>query len=278
MAVANVVSALQQRGAHVDVAAHHYFDFHGAEVVKWLRVNPRAYSCMAFVCGPLPEDLYFKILFSRFRRTRRAAVGISVINEERPAMRLFDRIVARDGRSEQYFDLAYSELPEESVSVRRRHVGVCLRGHQSEYGDAECAAKRLDDMLTDVARRFDAPAQLISTIVTPENSPERIHQLFAEAKLVLTTRLHGALLALQHRVPFVAIDQICGGRKVKALVDKLQWPYLFAADVDAQTVEAACRSLMNDSGIDISLNETSRKAQRFSAEAIAKAADSILLA
>ena len=46
---------------------------------------------------------------------------------------------------------------------------------------------------------------------------EEVESLIARMDVVLTTRLHGLVLALKHGVPVVAIDPIAGGAKLRRL-------------------------------------------------------------
>jgi polysaccharide pyruvyl transferase WcaK-like protein len=48
--------------------------------------------------------------------------------------------------------------------------------------------------------------------------------------VVLTTRLHGMVLALKNGVPAVAIDAITGGAKVSCQAKVLEWPMCFAVE------------------------------------------------
>ena len=48
--------------------------------------------------------------------------------------------------------------------------------------------------------------------------------------VVLTTRLHGLVLALKNGVPAVAVDPIAGGAKVRRQAETLGWPHVFTAD------------------------------------------------
>jgi polysaccharide pyruvyl transferase WcaK-like protein len=48
--------------------------------------------------------------------------------------------------------------------------------------------------------------------------------------LIISTRFHGAMLALQQSVPFIAIDQITGGAKVSKLIGRSGWPHCFRVD------------------------------------------------
>jgi polysaccharide pyruvyl transferase WcaK-like protein len=48
--------------------------------------------------------------------------------------------------------------------------------------------------------------------------------------VVVTTRLHGTVLALKHGVPVVAIDPVAGGAKVRRQANTIGWRVVFNAD------------------------------------------------
>ena len=84
---------------------------------------------------------------------------------------------------------------------------------------------------------------------------------------LLTTRLHGMVLALKNGVPVVAIDAIRGGGKVTEQAHAIGWPEVFAVDTasDADLTAALGRCLA----------PAARKRARASAEAAACALDTL---
>jgi hypothetical protein len=58
--------------------------------------------------------------------------------------------------------------------------------------------------------------------------------------VVVTTRLHGTVLALKNEVPVIPVDPIYGGAKITAQVKALDWPVLLQApDITMQQMEDA---------------------------------------
>jgi polysaccharide pyruvyl transferase WcaK-like protein len=45
--------------------------------------------------------------------------------------------------------------------------------------------------------------------------------------VILTTRLHGTVLALKNAVPVIAVDSVAGGGKVVRQCEALGWPVVF---------------------------------------------------
>jgi polysaccharide pyruvyl transferase WcaK-like protein len=71
-----------------------------------------------------------------------------------------------------------------------------------------------------------------------------VEALISRMDLVLTTRLHGMVLAIKNGVPAVAVDAIAGGAKVTRQAESLGWPVCLAAenlqDADLQRAYEYC--------------------------------------
>ena len=91
-------------------------------------------------------------------------------------------------------------------------------------------------------------------VVTIENHlrrsglpPEGIEDQYASCDLIITSRFHGATLAMRHRVPFLAIDQIRGGGKVLNLLRPNGWPHVYeASDASEERVLSDARTLLRE--------------------------------
>ncbi|KAB2362762.1 polysaccharide pyruvyl transferase family protein [Actinomadura montaniterrae] len=187
--------------------------------------DPNRYTHLVFACGPL-HGAQVEELHHRYARCRRVAVGVSVIDPDDPAVTGFDAVLPRDApEAAPRHDLA--ALPEtEEVPV----VGVILAPGQREYGtrrrhdavEAEltawlagraCARLPLDTRLDPRDWR------LFSTAAELESALRRLDA-------VVTTRLHGLVLALKNGVPALAVDPVAGGAKVAAQARAWSWPAL----------------------------------------------------
>jgi hypothetical protein len=66
---------------------------------------------------------------------------------------------------------------------------------------------------------------------------------------ILTTRLHGMVLALRNGVPPVVIDPIAGGAKVLRQAQAIGWPHVFVADsFQEQAIENAYDACLSEAG------------------------------
>jgi hypothetical protein len=103
----------------------------------------------------------------------------------------------------------------------RRHeqVGRDLAGW---LGGRECALLELDTRLDSHDWR------LCST-------PSAFAALLLRLDVLVTTRLHGLVLALRHGVPVLAVDPVAGGGKVTAQAGVWDWPVLRAEQTAEET-------------------------------------------
>ncbi|MGW6337023.1 polysaccharide pyruvyl transferase family protein [Nocardia rhamnosiphila] len=189
------------------------------------RVRPDQVDGMVWVCGPLPDGNALAIL-DRFAGRPTIALGVSVTDSA--LEHRFDTVIARDrpgapGRP----DLSFGTRPR-LVPV----VGLIYVGPQPEYrtqheprvreivgralAERDCAVVDIDTRLPLAGNALRTPAQLESVI--------------ARMDVIITTRLHGALLALRNRVPAVALDPVAGGAKLTAQMDAVSWPLTLTSD------------------------------------------------
>lgn len=192
---------------------------------------PSRYSHLVFVCGPLhgPE---VGGLHARYASCRRLAVGVSVLDPADPVVRGFHHVLARDVLG----DVGTAERDLAAVPATREIpvVGVILTSGQGEYGrrrrheqvsgritgwlhGRECARLPLETRLDSADWRLCGTADAFSSVV-------------ARMDLVVTTRLHGLVVALCQGVPALAVDPIAGGGKVTAQAGAWDWPAVVPAD------------------------------------------------
>ncbi|CAM5457113.1 Polysaccharide pyruvyl transferase family protein OS=Streptomyces rimosus subsp. rimosus (strain ATCC / DSM 40260 / JCM 4667 / NRRL 2234) OX=1265868 GN=SRIM_032260 PE=4 SV=1 [Streptomyces rimosus subsp. rimosus] len=107
-------------------------------------------------------------------------------------------------------------------------VGVVLTGGQHEYGARrrhEEVTERLTDWLGTVdAARVPLDTRLDSRDWRLPATPDHLHAVLARLDVVVTTRLHGMVLALRAGTPALAVDPVEGGAKVSAQAAALGWP------------------------------------------------------
>lgn len=230
-----VAGWLHEAGIAHDVAVASTFRQPGELDLR--AASPSSYSHLLFACGPAAgapvEDL-----FNRFARCRRIAVGVSVV--DRSASVPADEVLPRDITTGA---AAVPGLPDLGLAVTTRGTPVVavIRSHpQPEYGDRH----RLRDAHAAVDRL------LLNAGVAPVNvdtwlhpgrpevcsTPGQVESVLSRVDAVVTTRLHGLVLALKVGVPALAVDPVAGGGKVSRQAAALGWPA--AVRVDAMDERA----------------------------------------
>lgn len=187
------------------------------------RADPASYTHLVFACGPL-HGPQIEELHRRYAGCVRIAVGVSVIDPDDPAVAGFDAVLARDTpAAAPRHDLA--ALPATpSVPV----VGVVLAPGQREYG-GRGLHERVERELADWLGARECARLPLDTRLDPRDwrlfgTAAELESVLRRLDLVVTTRLHGLVLALKNGVPAIAVDPVGGGAKVTAQARAWSWP------------------------------------------------------
>lgn len=147
-----------------------------------------------------------------------------------PAVTGFDVVLARDTPQGQ----GRRDLAATASTDRVPVVGVALAPGQPEYGER----RRHDEVHQRIAAWLvgqDCARVPVDTRLDPRHwrnpsTPDQLDSVLCRLDAVLTTRLHGLVLALRHGVPVLAVDPVDGGGKVSAQTAAWGWPALVTAD------------------------------------------------
>ena len=212
---------LEEAGCTVDVAMAPPF----AGGLDWRGADPAAYAAVVFVCGPFGNGWPLTDFLERFAGCQLIGLNLSML-EPLERWNPFDLLLERDSSEAARPDLAFlSRSPLTSI------VGVVLAPAQKEYvgglhEEVQAAVERVLAGRDVAAVRIDTRLDRNDTGL---RSPRQVESLVARMDAVITTRLHGMVLALKHGVPVVAVDPVPGGAKVLRQAQTLGWP-VFRAD------------------------------------------------
>lgn len=225
LALRTVADWLTSAGWTVDTALSRGLTDAGVDLEA---ARPEDYTLLVFACGPA-HGWQVEELHTRFAAVRRIAVGVSVVDPGSRAVRGFAAVLARDAVGDaSTVDLA-AGAPTESPLV----AGVTLANPQPEYGDRQ-RHDAVHGVLTEwLAVRPIAVTRIETRVSAAEwqlgRSADQVVRLFARVDVVITSRMHGLVLALGQGVPVIAIDPIAGGAKVSAQAGAWEWPALLNA-------------------------------------------------
>jgi hypothetical protein len=254
MAAGNLALGLQARGLDVELAAFHRFPIPCIQVVHPLTAARSRYGTVVFVCGPIRTNRRLIAMLERYRGLKRIAAAVTVVPEDPDILGYFDEVIARDGTDDAMFDLALADPWRQRCrypTTVKSAVATCYRGRQGNISPNRHSLHELAESLMEPVAMRLSEGHNILRIDTRTPTPVRIPKIagnFTAARLVLTTRLHGALLSLEHRAPFVALDQIERGQKVNSVLKRLDWPYHFIAnEVTQNAIFSAAKEVMQPS-------------------------------
>ncbi|MFD1880583.1 polysaccharide pyruvyl transferase family protein [Paracoccus pacificus] len=209
-------------------------------------LNPADFTHLIVVCGPYVRDYpaeYPEVL-TRFRHCVQIGVNLTMVaplSEANP----FDALLERDSDRMARPDLSFLHQPPR-VPV----IGLCLARPQREYGSRQrhdMAEERLRKLLRDAGV---AVVELDTVLPRASNdlgigTAAEYESICARLDAVVTTRLHGAVLALKNGVPVLAVDAISGGDKITHQTQVLGWAesYILDRTTDEALADALRRCL-----------------------------------
>ena len=246
---------LESAGHTCDVALA--APFRGGVDLK--RVDPHHYSHVVFVCGPFMQNHWEAEFLGRFADCCVIGVNLTLLISL-DVWNPFDFLVERDSSRAAHPDLAFI-APQQPVPV----VGVCLvEPYDGAMVDlANAAIERL------VATRQMAVVAIDTRLdinTTSLRTKAEIESILARMDVVITTRLHGTVLALKNGVPVLAIDAERGGAKIKRQAETIGWPVVFTVDaLDDHALEHALTYCLSA--------DARAKARECAARAVSMAAD-----
>jgi hypothetical protein len=214
---------LREAGRPFDVA--HAPPFTGG--VDWRTVDPNDYSHVVFVCGPFGNGPPVDEFLERFKG--RPLVGLNLTMLDRlENWNPFDLLLERDSSAGANPDMTFA-----STAPKVPVVGVILIHPQPEYAERDIHAAANAAIHRLIARREVAAVPIDTRLdenLTGLRTPAEVDSLIARMDVVLTTRLHGTVLALKNGVPVVAVDPVAGGAKIRRQAETVGWPMVFAGD------------------------------------------------
>lgn len=273
MAVENLSRRLTTAGCEHAIVSHPELGLAGHFAVEDIcAIKP--VERLVFVCGPLTDKGMLRDVLAIQAGAKKIAAGVSILANHAAMTRRFDRVIARDGAPQSYFDLAIGSVTAPAPTISLDAIGVCLRGKQGEYGGrrrglADEAGRLIDRTIAGTGSK----TATLNTLLSPRNRADDILAAFASVDAVITTRMHGALLALAAGKPVIALDQIPGGAKVTSVVARTGWPLVGnVAEMDEAALRRAFDHLAS-AGTDVAAAQ--QRMLALADEALAAACDAV---
>lgn len=195
--------------------------------VKWDQVDPDNYAAVVFVCGPFGNGPPVTEFLPRFAHLPLLGVNLTML-QDLETWNPFDLLLERDSSATVRPDLVFL-THQPTVPV----VGLILVHPQAEYRDRgrhQAANQAIEHL---IAARELAVVPIDTRL--DENkvglrTPGEVESLIARMDAVVTTRLHGMVMALKNGVPPLVVDPIAGGAKILRQARAIGWETAFTAD------------------------------------------------
>lgn len=241
---------LEALGVAYDVSP--YTDARLAVDGSWLdrfTLDPARYTHLIVICGPFTPAMAVQhdTIFGRFRHCVHIGINLTMV-ESVSQFNPFEVLLERDSDRTVRADLSFREAPV-PVPV----IGLCLAGPQREYGARHRGGLAAEKLRRLIEISGAACVELDTSVPAETNrfglsNAAQFEAICARLDAMLTTRLHGMVLALKNGVPTVAIDPVAGGDKVTRQARKLGWSEVFDAELvsDDDLVAALDRCLSSD--------------------------------
>ena len=195
--------------------------------LDWKALDPKQYTHLVFVCGPFNDNAYARDILEAFSHCKKIGVNLSMIarlEDYNPFDLLYERDSDRMNRPDLVFAAGLDDAPV---------AGLLLVHPQKEYGDLG-KHKQAHDLIKHVLAVRGVACVPIDTCLEYNaaglNGPVQINAVMSRMDLVVTTRMHGLVMALRNGIPAVAVDAISGGAKVLAQAQSVEWPVVTTVD------------------------------------------------
>jgi hypothetical protein len=212
--------------------------------VDWRSVDPKDYSHIVFVCGPFGNGWPITDFLLHFTECRLIGLNLSMLeslDKWNPFELLFERDSSETSRPDISFLSRRAKVPV---------VGVILVHPQKEYG-VMAKHQVANDTIQRLVNSQKMSVVKIDTRIdensTGLRSPAEVESLIARMNIVLTTRLHGLVLALKNGIPVIAIDPIAGGAKINRQAKTIGWPLVFTPEaLEGEKLEKAFKYCLTE--------------------------------
>jgi hypothetical protein len=217
--------------------------------VDWRTADPRAYEEVLFVCGPFGNGPPLTEFLERFSGRRLVGLNLTMlepVEDWDPTALLIERDSSREARPDLAFLSDRAKVPV---------VGVVLIDSQPEYGARDLHVT-VDEAIEALLSSRELAVVRIDTRLdvnaTELRTAGEVESLIARMDAVVTTRLHGLVLAIKNGVPALAVDTVAGGAKVSRQAEVLGWPIVLTPeDLDGDVLGKALHRCLSPEARDM---------------------------
>ena len=198
-----------------------------ADGISWDDADPTEYAGLVFVCGPFGNGPPLTEVLPRFAGLPLIGINLTLLQSLKE-WNPFDLLFERDSDEVVRPDLVFlTEKPKVPVA------GLILVHPQKEYGERgmhHVANEALQKLMESREMAVVPIDTRLDENRVGLRSPGEVEALVARMDVVVTTRLHGMVMALKNGVPALVVDPIAGGAKIQRQAQVIGWERVYLAD------------------------------------------------
>ncbi len=236
MALEVACNWLSKAGFTFDIA---YDDTIG-KGIDWQTADPASYSDAVFVCGPFEQKPHEFRFLARFSSCRLSGLNLSMVTPLQQ-WNPFDILLERDSSEAVQPDMVF-----ESTQKRVPVVGVCL---VEDYpaGEVDFVNRQIQQLIDTMEMSVVYIDTQLTVNETHLRTPPEVESLIARMDALITTRLHGSVMAIKNGVPVLAIDPEKGGFKIVKQMQEIGWPVVYTPEtLDIKKLELSLRFCLSE--------------------------------
>jgi Polysaccharide pyruvyl transferase len=224
--------------------------------IDWRQADPADYFAVTFVCGPFSRGPLEAEFLGRFAESTVIGLNLTMI-EPLASWNPFDSLLERDSTERVRPEIVFlSRRPRVPV------VGVCRVEPYDGAMVAEANAAIRHLIIGRELAAIDIDTRLDENLTGLRSSGE-IESLISRVDVLITTRLHGMVLALKNGVPAIVIDPEDGGSKIQRQAEEIGWPVVHTIDrLDPFALERSLTFCLTDEARALAVSCGDRAAER----------------
>jgi len=214
--------------------------------IAWDQADPGDYTAIIFICGPFGNGPPITDFLPHFAGLPLVGMNLTML-QDLDEWNPFDLLIERDSSEAARPDLVFlADQPRVPV------VGLILVHPQAEYRE-RARHQQVNEALERLMKTRELAVVPIDTRLDENQlglrTPREVESLIARMDVIITTRLHGMVMALKNGIPPLVVDPIAGGAKIVRQAKAIGWDTVLTTDnLKDEDLQRALDYCLSDEG------------------------------
>lgn len=254
LALQSLVTHLVGQGAYkVAHTSPDNINIIGSRRIEWQTVSPEFFDICIFTSKSPPANISAQVILPGcLDGINTLGIGIDLLPTT--DCHFSDDTAARKVPAEYFGGVAIVAPLNLRRPVRMLKqvpiIGICVHERQQgEFGGYTCLGRieqTIYEAAKEIASKCGGSIVIIgNNLLHAKLTANAIEKQYADCNLIITSRVHGAMMSLRHLVPFIAIAQNQKEAKLMGLANATSWPYIYQADdIDSAQIASEAAKLL----------------------------------